>query len=170
MSNKPVSNKMRVWHRYLGFFLAGIMALYSLSGIVLIFRNTSFLKQEKLVVKQIDANIPIDSLGKKLGMKQPSTVEIKEGKMIFKDGFYDIATGHAEYKTKTLPYFIGKMTKLHKANTDDPLFFLNIFFAVGLLFFVISSFFMFTIKSAPFKRGIYFAIAGFILAMILLFI
>ena len=170
MSNKPVSNKMRVWHRYLGFFLAGIMALYSLSGIVLIFRNTSFLKQEKLVVKQIDANIPIDSLGKKLGMKQPSAVEIKDGKMLFKDGFYDIATGHAEYKTKTLPYFIGKMTKLHKANTNDPLFFLNIIFAVGLLFFVISSFFMFTIKSAPFKRGIYFAIAGFILAMILLFI
>jgi hypothetical protein len=170
MSNKSTTNKMRVWHRYLGFFLAGIMGIYALSGIVLIFRNTSFLKQEKLVVKQIAPNTPIDSLGKKLEMKQPNPIEVKDGKMIFKDGFYDIATGHAEYKTKTLPYFIGKMTKLHKANSNDPLFFLNVFFAVSLLFFVISSFFMFTIKSAPFKRGVYFAIAGFILALVLLFI
>ncbi len=38
--------QMRVIHRYLGFFLVGIMAVYSLSGIVLIFRDTDFLKQE----------------------------------------------------------------------------------------------------------------------------
>ena len=31
---------MRVYHRYLGFFLAGIMAVYATSRMVLIFRNT----------------------------------------------------------------------------------------------------------------------------------
>ena len=170
MSNNSISNKMRIWHRYLGFFLAGVMTIYALSGMVLIFRNTNFLKQEKLVIKQIDPNTSIDSIGKRLGIKQPTDVEIKDGKMIFKDGFYEISTGHAEYKTKTLPYFIGKMTKLHKANSNEPLFFLNVFFAAGLLFFVISSFFMFTIKSVPFKKGIYFAIAGIILVLVLLFV
>ena len=34
-----MNNKMRIFHRYLGFFLAGIMAVYALSGIVLIFRD-----------------------------------------------------------------------------------------------------------------------------------
>lgn len=33
---------MRVYHRYLGFFLAGIMAVYAISGVVLIFRDTDF--------------------------------------------------------------------------------------------------------------------------------
>ena len=30
----------RILHRYLGFFLAGIMMIYAVSGITLIFRNT----------------------------------------------------------------------------------------------------------------------------------
>ena len=36
--------RMRIWHRYLGFFLAGIMAVYSTSGVLMIFRDTDFLK------------------------------------------------------------------------------------------------------------------------------
>ena len=46
-SRPTVTNtRMRVIHRYLGFFLAGIMAVYALSGIVLVFRKTDFLKKE----------------------------------------------------------------------------------------------------------------------------
>jgi uncharacterized iron-regulated membrane protein len=41
-----VSKNMRIYHRYLGFFLAGIMAIYSVSGIIMIFRDTDFLKKE----------------------------------------------------------------------------------------------------------------------------
>ena len=33
---------MRILHRYLGFFLAGIMAVYALSCTVMIFRDTDF--------------------------------------------------------------------------------------------------------------------------------
>ncbi|MGB5405007.1 hypothetical protein [Robiginitalea sp.] len=39
--NTPFSFKVRVIHRYLGYFLAGIMAMYALSGIVMIFRETA---------------------------------------------------------------------------------------------------------------------------------
>jgi hypothetical protein len=170
MSNKNISSKMRIWHRYLGFFLAGIMLVYSLSGIVLIFRNTDFLKQEKIVTKAIDPNVSPEELGKKLGIKELKVTEEKEGKLYFKEGFYEINTGEAQYKTKTLPSFINKMTKLHKANTKDPLFFLNVFFGVSLLFFVVSSFFMFAFRTTPFKKGVYVAIAGFVLALLLLFL
>jgi len=53
MNNRKVSNKFRVYHRYLGFFLAGIMAMYAISGIVLIFRNTDSFKIEKIVEKKL---------------------------------------------------------------------------------------------------------------------
>lgn len=51
---ETLNNQMRIWHRYLGFFLAGIMAIYSISGIILIFRQTDFLKsvyQDKKTLK-----------------------------------------------------------------------------------------------------------------------
>ena len=58
MSSKVTLHKsMRIYHRYLGFFLAGIMAVYAISGIILIFRDTDFLKQEKLVQKQLEPGL-----------------------------------------------------------------------------------------------------------------
>ena len=70
MTSKSSSSlSMRVVHRYLGFFLAGIMAVYSLSGIVLIFRDTDFLKQEKQLEKQIKVNASKTELGKLLGIR-----------------------------------------------------------------------------------------------------
>jgi uncharacterized iron-regulated membrane protein len=38
----PFSLKVRIIHRYLGYFLAGIMTMYALSGSLLIFRRTNF--------------------------------------------------------------------------------------------------------------------------------
>ena len=46
MSKSNLNKTMRVYHRYLGFFLAGIMAMYAISGIILIFRDTDLLKSE----------------------------------------------------------------------------------------------------------------------------
>ena len=43
---------MRVLHRYLGFFLAGIMAVYAISGVILIYRDTDFLKSEQVFEEQ----------------------------------------------------------------------------------------------------------------------
>jgi hypothetical protein len=71
--------------------------------------------------------------------------------------------------TKELPFLLEKLTKLHKADTKEPLFFLNVFFGLSLLFFVISSFWMFLPKTKIFKKGLYFAIAGIILTLVLLF-
>ena len=62
------------------------------------------------------------------------------------------------------------MTKLHKANTNHPLFWLNIFFGVALLFFVVSAFWMFRPQTSVFKKGLYFALGGMVLTFILLFV
>jgi uncharacterized iron-regulated membrane protein len=169
-NNNSTGLTMRVIHRYLGFFLVGIMTVYSLSGMVLIFRDTDFLKQEKLITKQIKVDADQSELGPLLKMRQLK-VERQEGNIYyFKNGTYDKSTGTAQYTVKELPLVLDKMTHLHKANTSDPLFFLNIFFGTSLLFFVISSFWMFMPKTAVFKKGLYFTLGGIIFTLILLFL
>ncbi|MFT6203364.1 MAG: hypothetical protein ACI9V1_000526 [Spirosomataceae bacterium] len=166
---KKNSQTMRILHRYLGFFLAGIMAVYSISGVVLIFRKTDFLKQEVKYEKRLEKSISADNLGEALGMKDlaPTT----EGTILrFQNGEYNNVTGLATYTKKELPMVLNKMTHLHKATTNDPLYWLNIFFGFSLLFFVISSFWMFLPGSKILRKGLYFTFGGIVLTLILLFI
>jgi uncharacterized membrane protein (DUF485 family) len=71
---------------------------------------------------------------------------------------------------KELPSVLAKMTELHKARSQQPLFFLNIFFGLSLLFFVLSAFWMYMPKTSVFKKGLYFTFGGIVLTLILLFI
>jgi hypothetical protein len=165
-----VNNSMRIYHRYLGFFLAGIMTVYAVSGIVLIFRDTDFLKFEKRVEKKVEPNISPDALGRALRIRDLK-VESTDGNILsFKQGTYNKETGVANYTTKELPFILNKMTQLHKASTEKPLYFLNIFFGLSLLFFVLSSFWMFLPGTDVFKKGLYFALGGIILTLLLIFI
>ena len=170
MRNNVLQHKMRVYHRYLGYFLAGIMAMYSISGIVLIFRETDFLKKEKQITRQLKPGLKNEEIGKEIKIKDLK-IDAENGSIVsFKQGTYDKASGLANYTTKELPYFMDKLTKLHKANTKQPLYYLNIFFGLSLLFFVVSSFWMFLPKTTIFKKGLYFTFAGLILTLILIFL
>ena len=168
--SKPAGYYMRIIHRYLGFFLVGIMAMYSISGIVLVFRNTDFLKKEIQIEKTVEANLSPQKLGGAIKVKRLKVDKQEAGIYYFKNGTYNSQTGVAKYTKKELPFVLDRMTHLHKATTDDPLFFLNIFFGLSLLFFVISSFWMFMPSSDVFKKGIYFTIGGIVLTLILLFV
>ncbi|MES2333041.1 MAG: hypothetical protein V4539_25755 [Bacteroidota bacterium] len=168
MATSTTQSKMRVYHRYLGYFLVGIMAVYSVSGITLIFRDTDFMKRDKHVEKQLAPNLKNEDLVKELRLGKV-TIEKEEGNIaFFKQGTYNKTTGVAEYTTKELYPFVAKLTKLHKASTKDPLFFLNVFFGVSLFFFVLSSFWMFLPKTTIFKKGLYFTLAGIVLTVLLL--
>jgi hypothetical protein len=170
MASNTVSNNMRAYHRYLGYFLAGIMAVYSVSGITMIFRDTDFLKYETRNERQLEPNIKNEELGRALRMRDLK-IEKEEGDIItFKQGTYNKATGMAEYTSKEWPVIIQKLTNLHKADTKHPLFFLNIFFGLSLFFFVVSSFYMFLPGTSIFKKGLYFALAGVVLTLLLIFI
>ncbi len=163
-------NTMRIWHRYLGFFLAGIMAVYSLSGIVLIFRDTDFLKQEKQIEKKLEAGLNAEKLGQAIRIRNLKAISETDEILQFKEGGYNKLTGEVVYKVKSLPKGIEKLTQLHKASTKQPLFYLNVLFGVSLFFFVISSFWMFLPSTSIFRKGLYFAMAGIVLTLVLLFI
>lgn len=127
------------------------MAVYSLSGIVLIFRDSDFLKKEHHFIKTVKANTAAEELVSLLDIRK-FKADSKDGAVIYlKEGTYNKETGKADYKIKELPVIIEKMTHLHKAKSADPLFFLNIFFGLSLIFFVISSFWMFMPKTSILK-------------------
>lgn len=170
MSKFNLNTSMRIYHRYLGFFLAGIMAVYAISGIIMIFRDTDFLKSEKQVEKKFPPDFKIEELGRALRVRDFKIEREENGIIYFKQGSFNKTTGVAEVTSKELPRVLEKLTQIHKASTKSPLFFLNIFFGASLLFFVISSFWMFIPKSDIFRKGIYFVIGGIVLTLILIFI
>ena len=161
---------MRIWHRYLGFFLVGIMAMYALSGIVLIFRSTDYFKRDYHYEEVVSTGLVEKELGEALKIRRLK-VDKEEGDILyFKEGTYNKATGEAAFTLKKYPLILDKMNHLHKANTNHPLFWLNIFFGLSLFFFVISSFWMFKPTTSIFRKGIYFTIGGIVLTLILMFV
>ncbi len=168
MAKARLHSSMRVYHRYLGFFLAGIMAVYAISGVVMIFRDTDFLKREKQIEKTLAPGLKVDELGQAIRIRNLKAESETNELIRFQQGYYNKITGMTVYITKSLPKAIEKLTQLHKASTKQPLFYLNVFFGMGLLFFVISSFWMFMPKTTIFKKGLYFTLGGVLLTIILL--
>ena len=160
----------RIIHRYLGFYLVGIMAVYSVSGITLIFRRTDTFKKVTEVKTKLTPNLNENELGKNLKIRNLKFTNSQDDIFYFKDGQYNKSTGKTTYLKKEVPYVLKKMQSLHKATTNSPVYWLNIFFGVSLMFFVISSFWMFLPSTSVFKKGIIFSLAGVIMTIIILFI
>jgi hypothetical protein len=161
---------MRIYHRYLGFFLAGIMAVYAVSGVLLIFRESDFLKKEKQTIKTLPPDFKLENLGKIVKKRDLKIDKTENGIVYFKNGTYNTLSREVNFKSKEYPLILDKMTQLHKSSTKQPLYILNVFFGFSLLFFVISSFWMFLPKTEIFKKSIYFTLAGMVLVLILLFV
>ena len=164
------AQRARIYHRYLGFFLAGIMAVYAISGIVLIFRKGDTFKKEVVVTTELAPDLSDQAIGEALKIRE-FQVERSEAEVVyFAGGTYDRVSGRAEQTKKELPYVLDKMTHLHKATTNDPLYFLNIFFGAALLFFVVSAFWMYTPGGPILRKGLWFAAGGIVLTLLLLFV
>ncbi|MDA1144663.1 MAG: hypothetical protein O3B94_06885 [Bacteroidetes bacterium] len=118
MNNRNLSNKVRVIHRYLSFFLAGIMFVYALSRITLTFRDKYYFKKPIVVEKTIEKgleNLP--------NIKGASNIE------------YNSETGDLSYTQMQPPKILGALEKMHKALSSKPLYFLKVFFGISLHFF-----------------------------------
>jgi hypothetical protein len=160
MASPKLHMAFRQYHRWLGFFLAGIMGVYATSGILLIFRPTDFLKYEYTQVSQLTPGLTSQSLPTELRVKGLKVIDENENSIMLNMGEYDKTTGNATITSKDYPIVLSKMVKLHKATNNSPLFFLNIAFGIGLLFFVISAFLMFIPKLPMYKNGLKIAGIG----------
>ena len=84
---------MRVLHRDIGFLTIGLTLVYVLSGVLLIYRNTDFMKMEKTEEKQLAASLSGSEVAQQLRIRN-FKVEREEGAVIyFKEGHYNGDTG-----------------------------------------------------------------------------
>ena len=166
MRSAQSSQTFRKFHRYLGYFLAGIMMLYACSGIVLIFRKTDFLKLEQVTEYQLDSGLRGQQVIDALNIKGLSVTGETEANIALSSGDYDVASGLAKIVSKDYPVVIKAVVDMHKATHKKPLFFLNISFGVALLFFAVSSFLLFPPGAPALKTGVKVAAGGFLFALL----
>lgn len=166
MPSPKLHNSIRKYHRWVGFFLAGIMLIYATSGVLLIFRKTEFLKFPQTETIQLQPGLNVANLGAEIKLKDLIVESETDSVISYAQGEYNKNTGAATIIRKDYPLVLAKLVKLHKATHKSPLFYLNISFGVALLFFVISAFLMFLPKLPIFKNGMKIAGAGAIFALL----
>ena len=121
-SEKKISIRyvIRTLHRYVGFFAIGITIVFCLSGLTLIYRDTDFLKSERLTTKNLEANLSPQEFGKALHFRNFKVTEVEGDVLYFSGGTYNKATGVAEYSHKSLPPFLEAFVGLHKSPSKSP--------------------------------------------------
>ena len=164
MLSPQACQSFRKYHRYLGYFLAGIMMLYASSGILLIFRGTDFLKVEVVSERQLEVGLTGQQVVKQLRMKGLAVEEEGPRKIRLSAGEYDRDTGRAQVRGKEYLPVVDQIVHMHKATTNSPLFFLNIFFGASLFFFAVSAFLLFPPQAPALKTGLKIAGVGFLFA------
>jgi len=170
MEKKSINYYMRVLHRDLGFLAIGFTIIFGLSGIVLIYRDTDFLKQEKQIEKQLSPNMEESELGMTLRIRNFEVEKTDNNIVYFKNGTYNKTTGIANYSEKSLPEFFNKINSFHKASSGKVTHWGSVIFGIVLLFLAVSSFWMFKLSSKQFKRSLILSGVGLILAIVLLFL
>lgn len=165
-----IIKSMRAFHRCLGYFTVGMMLIYSLSGTVLLFRSSDFLKTETPVQKTLQSNLAPDALGEALHLKNFKVEKQTPTLIIFSgNGIYDKASGKVSYLDKQYVFPLNKMASAHMLSTKTPLFVLGMFGGLSLFLLVVTSFFMYKPSSSQFRRGMIWVAAGLLFTILLLF-
>lgn len=166
MASNQFHTAIRKYHRWLGFFLAGIMSIYAVSGVLLIFRKTDFMKFETIEQHQLSAQLSRQTFIDELGIKGVEVTTESPNTLTLNIGTYDKKTGVALIARKRYPLVLDKLVNLHKSTHNSPLYWLNIAFGLTLLFFVVSAFFMFMPRLPQHKNGLKIAAAGGVFALL----
>lgn len=165
---RSLSYYMRALHRDIGFLIVGLIVIYSISGIVLTFRDTNFLKTERQVEQQLDPNLKTSELSDALRMRR-FTVESENEEVInFGVGTYNKETGLASYSVYELPVILEKFNDLHKTMSSSSASPFTTILGFLLLFMAVSSLWMFKTTSPHFKRGMILTAVGILASIALL--
>ncbi len=165
---RPFSYYMRALHRDVGFFVVGLIVVYALSGMVLVYRDTDFLTSNVQVERKLDAGLDPAQLGMALHIKGFKVVKTDGDKVYFPQGSYDKATGLAVYEVKQLPMVLQKFVNLHKTASGNSTHWCALFFGAMLLFLALSSFWMYGKGSGLLRRGVCLTLAGMVITVVVL--
>lgn len=165
---KSIYRLMRILHRDIGFFVIGLTVIYCISGIMLTYRDTEFLKSETQIEKTIDPGLKANQLGRVLHLKEMQVLSEDEKEIRFSSGIYNKETGLVSYLSKDIPLVFQSLNKLHFVSSNDSRHWFTSLYAVSLLFLAISSFWMYKPGNKYFKRGIITAFSGAFGSLILI--
>lgn len=170
VKGRTLSHTMRILHRDIGFLMIGLTLAFSLSGILLVYRSTGFMKSETQVTRTLDPALSIEDVGRALHLRK-LTVGADDGRRIAfssepmaRDGSYDRTTGEVSFSAQQLPTFLEKLNALHKTSSGSALHWFSLLYGVLLTFLAVSSLWMFKPSTRQFRRGLLFAGAGLVLA------
>ncbi len=195
--NKKLSIRLREWHRDLGYLVIGITIIYSLSGIVLSFRDLHLFEKKYILNAKIEKNLPKEQLKDKIisVYKQNEQKKILPAHIIKKsvlDNFQEVEesskfikyqvsrkkdmklvtyykdSGEVIYSINGYPTFIQIFVNSHKSSTQDRWSYLALAYSVILFFLAISAIFIVKGKYSFKQRGVYLTLAG--IGVILLFL
>ncbi|MBU2549753.1 MAG: PepSY domain-containing protein [Proteobacteria bacterium] len=165
-----LNKQMRTWHRYIGFFVVGLTVVYSISGVLLIFRDTDFLMSETHVQEKLAPNMSAIELGMTLHTRTFKVLNETDKVLRFDKGTYNKVTGEASYLRMDWPAWLRAIHGLHRVSSQDSRIWFAILYGVSLLFLAVSSFWMYSPRVKHFKRGVYISIAGGVAALLLIII
>lgn len=158
---------VRILHRDIGFFIIGLTIIYGISGIVLTYRDTGFLKSARQMEKTVSPDLRAAQLGRALHVKNLEILGEDEKEIRFSSGAYNKETGVAAYVGDELPLLLRKFNSLHFVSSNDFRHWFTALYAILLVFLAVSSFWMYKPGTKYFKRGIVTAIIGGAVALVL---
>lgn len=169
-SKFTINRYMRSLHRDIGYFVIGLTIIFSLSGLLLVFRDTGFLKYPTVVTKDLPAEMRTDEVQSALRLKRVKVVEdngntyrIVSGNEEI--GLYDLVSGRAEYTVDSYPELINRLNLLHKTDSASGQSFLAIIYSFLLLFLALSPLCFHKPGSRMFRRSLTYLGGGVALAL-----
>ena len=167
-NSKAFNYYMRGLHRDIGYFTFGLMVIYALSGMALIYRNTDFLKHEVTVEKQLKPDMSIEDVGKELRIREIKVTKTEGEIVFFQTGSYNKTSGIAVFTSKEVIFPFNKFINFHKAISSKATHWFNLVFGALVLFMAVSSLWMFKPGTKTFRRAIILIASGIVFTAILL--
>jgi len=165
-TSRPLAYYMRILHRDIGFLMIGLTLAFSLSGILLVYRQTDFLKSDTVVTRTVSGGLAAEEIGKTLRLRKIK-VSSDDGRYVLfdsdpsvRDGKYDRETGAVTFTEKQLPSWLNKLNRLHKTGSSESIHWFVVLYGGLLTFLAISSLWMFKPSTRQFRRGLVFAASG----------
>ena len=166
--SKSINYYMRSLHRDVGYFAFGLVVIYVLSGVALIYRDTDFLKREVVVERQLKPNMEIADVGRELRMREIKVTKTEGDVITFQNGTYNKNTGAAAFIVKDVMFPVNKFINFHKAISSKATHWFNLVFGGVFLFLAVSSLWMFKPNTKTFRRGMILVGVGIVFTVLLL--
>lgn len=161
---------MRTLHRDVGFFIIGLIVIYSISGIVLTYRNTQLFQSEYRVEKNLEPGMEATELGEALQMRGFRVESENDNVIYFESGTYNKMTGLVSYSSYELPSILERFIRLHKTKSGSIQSYFTVALGISLGFMAISSLWLYKPGTNRSKRGFMLTAAGVVVSALLLWI